>query len=143
MLEKIVGAHIGLVGELLVVDCFQIGVEGIGDVRALHAEQQLALFHVVVKARFDVDHAAIGKRDDRNFAGDVGKDGPGSVQFSGSFDLTGGDDRELWESVGSMVIRFIFETSITWAGGGAPSPSSFALQPETHMRARRLRPTPW
>ena len=58
-------------------------------------KKQLAFLHVVVEAGLDVDHAAIGQRDDGNFAGDVGKDGAGGGQLGGGFDLAGGDEREL------------------------------------------------
>ena len=37
VLEEVLGAEVCLVGELLVVDGLQIGVEGVGDVGALHA----------------------------------------------------------------------------------------------------------
>ena len=93
--EEILGAQVGLVGELLVVDGFQVGVEGVGDVRALHFEEQLAFFHVVVEAGLDVDHAAVGQRDDGNLAGDVGKDGAGGVQLGGGLDLSSRGEREL------------------------------------------------
>ena len=41
VLIKVLGAHVGLVGHLLVVDGLQIDVECVGDVRALHLQQQL------------------------------------------------------------------------------------------------------
>jgi hypothetical protein len=46
----------------------QVGVKRIGDVRALHLHQQLALLHVVVEPSLDVDHAATGQRNDGNLA---------------------------------------------------------------------------
>ena len=76
-----------MLAKLLVVGGFQIGIECIGDVGALHLEQQLAFLHVVVEAGLDVDHAAIGQRDDGNFARDVGKDCAGCVQLGGGLDL--------------------------------------------------------
>ena len=83
MLEQILRAEVGLVGQLLVIDRLQIGIEGIGDVRALHPEQQLALLHVVVEAHLDIDDAAVGEGDDRNLARDIREDGSGGVQFRG------------------------------------------------------------
>ena len=83
MLEKILGADIGFVGKLLVIDRLQIGIEGVGDVGTLHAEQQLTLLHVVAEARLDIDDAAVGQRDDRNLARNVRGDGSGDVQLWG------------------------------------------------------------
>ena len=99
VLEQIVGPHVSHVGHVLVVGRLEIGVEGAGDVRALHLQQQLALLHVVVEAGLDVHHAAVGDRDDRNLARDVGKDGAGSRQLRRRFDLPR-CERELGRIVG-------------------------------------------
>ena len=95
MFQKILGAQVGLVGQLLIVHGLEIGIEGGGYVGALHAEEQLALLHVVVEAGFDVDHATIGEGDYRDFAGDVGEDCASGCQLRGGLDLSGDNHRKF------------------------------------------------
>ena len=88
---EVLGAQVRLVVHLLVVFGLEIGVERIADVGALHAEEELTLSHVVVEPDLEVDDAAVGKRDDGDFAGDIGKDGAGDVQLVGLIHALGGD----------------------------------------------------
>jgi hypothetical protein len=60
----------------------------------------LTLLHVVVEAGLDVHHAAIGQRDDRNLARDVGKDRAGGGQLGGGFDLGSSGEGKLGYVVG-------------------------------------------
>ena len=71
--EQVLGAHEGLIRQLLVIGGFEVGVEGVGDVRALDFQKKLALLYVIVESSFDIDDAAIGHGDDWHLAIDVGE----------------------------------------------------------------------
>ena len=92
MLEQILAAKISLVGKLFVIGCFQISIESIGDIRALHLQQQLPPLHVVVEPSPDIDDAAVRHRDDGNLAGDVGKYRARGFQHAGQFNPLGCDE---------------------------------------------------
>src|ERR1700690_1374877 len=73
MLEQITRTRISLVGELFIIDRLKKRIEGGADFRALHLEEQLSFFYLVVKASLDVDHPAVGKGNDGEFARDIGR----------------------------------------------------------------------
>ncbi len=59
---------------MLVVHSLDVGVECGRGVGALDVHDQLALVHDVAETDMQGDDAAIGKRQDRDLAGDVGVD---------------------------------------------------------------------
>ncbi len=65
-----------------------VGVGG-GDVRALHAEEELAFFYGVAEAGANFDHAAGGDGDDWDGAGDVGADYAGDGELRRGFVFAG------------------------------------------------------
>ena len=56
-------------GEVLVVDGLEVGVEGGGDVGALDFHDELALVHDVAEADVQSYYAAVGEREDQDLAG--------------------------------------------------------------------------
>ena len=46
---------------MLVIDGFQIGIEGVGDVRTLDLQEKLAFFYVVIQARQNIHDATAGQ----------------------------------------------------------------------------------
>ena len=100
MLQQIVCSQISPVCKLPIVGCLEIGVEGVGDIRTLHLQQQLAFPYVIVEAGLDIDHAAIGQRDNRHLAIDVGEDRASSRQLSSGLNLCGCRQRKLIDILG-------------------------------------------
>ncbi len=83
--------------ESLVVDRLQVLIEGIGDVRALHLHEQLALLDEGAELGVDGNHPAGGDRNNRDGARDVGVDCPGYIQRRSRGILRGRRDRKaVW-----------------------------------------------
>ena len=77
--RKILGADVCLVGQYFIITGFQVGIEGISNVGALHLDEELSFFHVVIEAGPYVHHPPTGQRDDGNLAVDIGIHGSGDV----------------------------------------------------------------
>jgi hypothetical protein len=92
---EVLGAHVCLVGHLLVADGLEIGVVGAGDVGALDLEEQIAFLDVVIEAGADVDDLAAGEGDRGHLARDVRVDRTGDVQLRGRVVLLRGDEGKL------------------------------------------------
>ena len=78
----------------LVINSFEIGTEGVGDVGALHLHEQLALLDVGAKLRVDRNHTAGSQGDNRDGPGNVGIHRAGNVQRGGGRILRGRRDRK-------------------------------------------------
>jgi hypothetical protein len=78
------------VGKSFVGDGFAIVRVGSGDVRALHAEEELAFLYCVAEAGANFDYAAGGDGDYGNSAGYIGADCAGDDELRCGFVFGGG-----------------------------------------------------
>ena len=95
LVQQELGAVELRLGEVLVVDRLQVGLEGRGHVVALDLHQELALLDGVAHARVDRDNATGRDGDDGDGARDVGVDGAGHVELRGRVVAGDGGEREL------------------------------------------------
>ena len=85
----------GDVGEMLVVDGLDVGIEGGRDIGGLDVHDQLALVDVIADIHFQGGDAAIGDGEDRDLVGGVGLNLAGDVEAGEGGAFGGGDEGEL------------------------------------------------
>ena len=136
---EVLGAEIRLVVQLLVVHGLEVGIEGVGDVGALHLKEELAFFHVVVEARLDIDNTAVGERDDGISREISGNTAPVTLSSSGSFDALGGDGGVLL-GIGDFDDRGVADLRDLRRRGGACGRIEIAVaagRGQSRLRAKK------
>src|SRR6516165_4542344 len=100
MAVQILRAYISLLGQRLIIHSFQIPVECISNLCALHRKKQLALLHVIAKTCMDIYDTAAGYRDDRDFSRDIRIYRARDLEFRRNLNLARGDDWEFASVIG-------------------------------------------